>query len=535
MELDCIDQIYCMSRLQWTLPQEFGLFTVFLCGTYLIRYLRSGPKWNPQGKKYRIRYDENLLIFAMALAVSVATHFYVTIMAFFVCAAIAVYFLKRIFSKKYFLPLVVGILLGVIVAVVPMISALATGMEFQGSIGWALGVIEDSRDHSSRREEAKENEGLGNHWEFSDSDIEGGIVTEGIPEADEEIIANTGNNSPVERFKDILKNEYTKCADWIKRFYQYSYNTLYKEGRSPLLVAFTVLGMLLGLGCSISVWIIKRKTAKTYPNKWINFMILYAAKYIGLPELIANSRVCSTVHLLLMAVIMIPLDLIFFLLAENVKGIFLQGLSVICCVLICAVTVGLGCYHSYLYYEYSRYPAVVELTNRIIQDVRPQSYTIVSCVDELYQMIDYGYHEEAVVFLENSTKDHYTLPTEYVFCYVEKQPLAYGHSHFFNGPAWLGRQEYAELLSDYVSQCPEVMHGENSREAADSDIVLPLTSKSYSNFESRVVVQSRMHEWCLRFMELYPNQMESVYEDESFVCYVFKQNPARLHELAISY
>ena len=79
IDVVCIDEIYSISRLQYTIPQEFGLYTQFLCALYLIRFLKR------DSKSYR-KFNDDLFLFMTALAASLAIHFYVTIMAFFLCA-----------------------------------------------------------------------------------------------------------------------------------------------------------------------------------------------------------------------------------------------------------------------------------------------------------------------------------------------------------------------------------------------------------------------------------------------------------------
>ena len=113
IDLLCIDEIFSMSRLQWTLPQEFALYTQFLCALYLVRYLRT--ERNPRkesGKRKFIVWDENLFLFMMALAASLAIHFYVTIMAFFLCLSFAVFLLHRIFRRGNFRSLVCAVIAG---------------------------------------------------------------------------------------------------------------------------------------------------------------------------------------------------------------------------------------------------------------------------------------------------------------------------------------------------------------------------------------------------------------------------------------
>lgn len=47
VDLLCIDEIFSMSRLQWTLPQEFGLYTQFLCALFLFAALRRSLATDP--------------------------------------------------------------------------------------------------------------------------------------------------------------------------------------------------------------------------------------------------------------------------------------------------------------------------------------------------------------------------------------------------------------------------------------------------------------------------------------------------------
>ena len=64
--------------------------------------------------------DENLLLFLLSLAASLAIHFYVTMMAFFLCVVIAACRLPALFQKRRFVSLVKAVCLGVLIAVLPM-------------------------------------------------------------------------------------------------------------------------------------------------------------------------------------------------------------------------------------------------------------------------------------------------------------------------------------------------------------------------------------------------------------------------------
>ena len=133
-------QIFGYARLQWTLPQEFGMAAQFISALFLLRYLKSQQEKKEQQKKYCV--NKELFVFLMAVAATIAIHFYVTIMAFFLCLGVVLPYLKRVFTKERFLPLCIAVLCGVLVAVAPMLAAWVGGTPFQGSIDWAVKVMQ---------------------------------------------------------------------------------------------------------------------------------------------------------------------------------------------------------------------------------------------------------------------------------------------------------------------------------------------------------------------------------------------------------
>ena len=189
----------------------------------------------------------------------------------------------------------------------------------------------------------------------------------------------------------------------------------------------------------------------------------------------------------------------------------------------------LGSYRGFLFYELSRYSAAVNVTNSIIDTFPEHSYTIVSPTEELYPVIQYGWHEELLTFINKCEEGDYTIPTENVFIYIEKKPLDYAQYHFFRGPSWIGEEKYsAQVHRDSkkaVSQSPEIKSTQISKAEAQKD--LPEVYNAwviYKQVENRVILESKAFEWCQRFMEKYPSAMNVFYEDDDFVCYFFKQD-----------
>ncbi len=498
-----VNAVYGMSRFQWTLPQEFGLFTQFLCALYLIRYLKNANYIVRKGKSSKFYWDENLLIFTLAFTASVVVHFYPTIMAFFLCVSVVVFAPRRVFHYKRFIPLITAVLFGLLVAVFPMIGAFASSnTPLQGSFDWAFSVIKgtDSESEAQSQEVAQE-------------------------------------TKPESNAIDVLK-------DKILQVYKNNYQTVYGETRGAWIVALTGVSALLWALFRLTAILLRRYSRfqvrsdcfDGYPAiifAAVLFMIEYAVP-TGFPQLIAGSRLCSTEQILNLAVIVMPIDMIFSLLALCCRERLLRILSVFCTMGIYVATIACGVYHGYLYDELTRYNSSVMVTNSIIRTLPRNSYTIVSPTDELYSIVQYGYHEDLLTFVEKSKEIEYMLPTKHVFVYVEKRPIHYAQRHFFKGPRWLALTKYPDFFpADITSQYPEILASNISQDAANKDLLYENPWHVYVRLNNRTILESKAYEWCKRFSEIYPRTLNIYYEDDDFVCYHFEQEPNAPYNLAI--
>lgn len=544
LDLMCIDEVFSMARLQWTLPQEFALYTQFLCALYLVRYLRTDR--NPRkesGKRKWVVWDENLFLFMMALAASFAIHFYVTIMAFFLCASFAVFLLHRIFRKGNFRSLVAAVFAGVFIAAAPMGLAYATGIPFQGSIDWALNVISGEDTKVGRTQQAG-----------AILNTEQGETV--LPSATETKDSNTSLNGQssdahangteitqktiplTERLKRLAIKVWDVTEKKSEGLYSYGYATLYGEERADWILRFTALAAGIGVVCCLIALLIHRKIKIFFEGYLgltlasIAFMILYAAPFLGLPELIAGARVCSTGQLLILAMMFVPVDLFLYLIGLTVIRVVLPLVSI---VLTGAIYVGANyfdVYHGFLYNELTRYNSVVDVTNNIIKNFPQYSYTIVSPTDELYQVIEYGRHEEIYNFVKVIQSNAYSLPSEYIFLYVEKKPIQYAQSHFYTGPEWLAKEKYTQYYTMYFSEGNQLNQSTISDDYAGQDFMFFLKeSQNYSDLASRTILESKLNRWCKQFEHNFPNDINTYYEDDDFVCYVIRQNTSRLFNL----
>lgn len=525
LDVCCVDEVYAMARFQWTLPQEFGMYAQFLCVLYLLRFLKSTRRITcKNGKLSKFYWDENLFLFGMALTATLIIHFYITMMTFFLCFSFGIFALRKIFCPKRIVPLLAVVLCGILIAALPMAGALASGIPFQGSIGWAMNVINGTDIENGRTQEAQDK-------------AETNDTREGVKEVKQGDIKSYGSKL------------FNLCKEKAKIVYKEGYKNLYKKERAWWIIALTALSTALWFLCWLTMIPLERlsklKVNKScferYPGvilASILFMVIYAAPFLGLPELIAGTRLCSTEQLLILAVLVIPVDMVFSLLAIPRRiwwQRFLQVASILCTGGIYAAAMLLGVYHGFLYYEMTRYNASVMTTSSITRELPPNTYTVISPTDDLYALINYGWHEELSLFIEKIRKEEYILPTEYIFLYVEKKPIHYAQFHFCKGPSWLGSEKYAPL---YIfsglpfSQCPEIQTSEISKSDADKEMD-SLGWEIYTDPESRTILESKIYQWCQRFAELYPSELKTYYEDEDFVCYYFRQEPNSPYNLAI--
>lgn len=156
--------------------------------------------------------------------------------------------------------------------------------------------------------------------------------------------------------------------------------------------------------------------------------------------------------------------------------------------------------------------AVTCLTS-IIRGEEDFSWTIVSANDELRMGWDHGYHYETITFLQimegANPNAMIRIPTRVVYFFIEKVPIDYNVTYENSGQPV-------------------------SREGALRDLPANSGIGMYQG-EKRWIVMSRMYYWAQKFLELYPDEMETYMETDDFVCYRIEQNPYRLYNFAINY
>lgn len=545
LEQNSLNDIYAMSRIQWTIPEEFALYTEFLCGVFLLRYLRSrGDEW------------ENLLLFALSVAASFATHFYVTIMAVFLCAGIVFIKLGSFFRNGRWKKIILAVLIAVVVPLAPMAGAFAEGRPLQGSLTWALGVMKGTKSDSGTQKNSSKDkkedtdsssESEGNDARSASDEAAGSEETEnGRAKARRLTVAEAQHPSMLQR---ALKMPET--------LYRSGFQVIYGAEKGELFEA-AVLGVLIVsfLFKAIRVtirWAVGRGRTDFMDGAFIVsfaallFLLDYASHAVGLPQIIAGPRILTSLRLMALAsCVEVPdMALAAGIMARQAhrahkktnrdrsggygRGREAAGLLVL--IGIFGVVILSGEYHGYLYYVQSRYPEAADTTNRIIDEMPKDTYTIISTTDELYQVNRYGYHEELLTLVK-TVEDYvgYSIPTKYLFIFIEKRPLQYASSHFFTGPSWLGTSgKYYQFFKKFHMTCsesPNTVSGKISDKQAEKKLKFSIgDSGAGEDLKGRTIMESKAMRWMKQFQTYYPYDSEVYFEDRNFICYKIRQDP----------
>lgn len=548
-----------MARAQCALPQEIGFPTVLLCALFLLRYLKSKKNVaKEKNTKDKWWMDENLFLFVMAFSGTVIIHFYDTLMAFYLCLAIAIVCWKKVFTKDRFIPLVAAVIIGLVIAIVPMVTGAITGIKLEGSLYWAMSLIKGSTSTSTEIDVDVQEESYENNNSAEDistgSEIEQYMPQETAENNNVSVEAGTTYDTyetyekketiadkVLDKTRSILQSLQSK---W-KAVCEKGIYVMYGQQRGNWLIVLTIGICVLWLLYRIVSFLANARLKIGHMNAELMdgyfiivlaaciYLMSYVPYEVGIPMLMEGYRTGFINHMLVVMLVVVPLDILYIMMQKIIRQNILITISAMTSVAIVAYIYLTGNWHGYLYFEVTRYNATVELTNDIISSLPKHSYTIISPTEELYQTIEYGRHEEILNFLQNQSRQSYTIPTEYVILYVEKRPLRYAQYHFFDGPEWVAVGKYQDIYGGH-SVWPEYLSVEISEEEASKGILYyALESHSYTKVESRIILESKMYEWCKRFNELYPNELKVLYEDDELICYYFKQNVNSLYNLAL--
>ena len=375
------------SRFYSSLPQEFGMIFVIPSVYFLIRFF--------QIEKEQLKTKETKIIlgnFALAFSLTLAIHFYGTMIAGLCCIGIAIGFCTHFLNKEYFRRIMLTGIISVFLAVLPMAIAFAGGTPMQGSLGWGLSVISggkktDTADQVKTGNLSVQNrslEEIAAQLQENSANQDGG--------SGEEVVQNTTEApkpSMTEKMKSVLE-KIARIPEKIKntwkmmaqRIWDFVINTPTK---------WPSYAILAGIACLIVLGIVFCVIRNAGYGKMLLSVglcmgiltLLLCAGNLGLPVLMDPAR-CSIYYTYLLAAALTVL-------ADGIISLlFMQGVLKICLDPISfMITVGLvvGCISqgwmkvSDFSSGYVSNGALTCLAN-IIKENEDKTWTIVSANDE---------------------------------------------------------------------------------------------------------------------------------------------------------
>ena len=505
--------IQTYSRFGASLPQEFGMIFVIPSVYFLIRFFQT--------EKEKLKTKETKLIlgcFALAFSLTLAIHFYGTMIAGLCCIGIAGGFCLRFLNREYFRRIMITGIISVFLAVLPMGIAFVGGTPLQGSLGWGLSVINGGKTDTSDDEQDESDSTDIQSMTIEDvaANLYGDTESSGIADMETEntpIVTEAPKPSLADKVSEIpgkIKNVWNMMAQRLREFI---INTLEEWCAYAVLTGIGIL-ILVGL-----LFIIFRKTVYGEMLMSAGFCmgiltLLLCAGNLGLPVLMDPAR-CSIyyVYLLIVTLTLLGDGILNLILMPKIFTILRNMVSFIVTVALIAGMFQQGLIKRPDFASgYVSNGALTCLAN-IIKENEDETWTIVSANDETQMGLDHGWHYETITFLrkmEHMNRDtKLIIPTKNVYFFIEKIPLDYS-----------------------------VMYAGSGQSISKKGASQPLPNRggiSMYQGEDRWILMSRMYYWAQAFMEKYPNDMKVYYESEDFVCYSIPQNMYHQYNFAIDY
>ena len=510
----------CYSRFSANLPQEFGFLFLFPTLYFLFEYMKHERTKGKKDREYKRRKYFELTGAACSFSLSIAVHFYGAMIVGIFCVAIVFAYWMRFFRPSYFLRLMAALIGGIIIAALPMGVSIAQGNHFQGSIGWGLNVIKgnssqttDNQTKSSTFDEDLKNAGL------SITDIDGTVIVTPDEDAknDAKETSSAGERllSVAGRIFNRLNIMYQGFVSTISKAVVYYKAEMWADAMIILVTVISVAGTVLA--------VIDRKDYDSdIGNQYVTVALgvlftglILISSYVKLPSIMDVNR-CRIYFMYSFTILVgIALDFLSSILTRFIKKRWIYNVAS----LVISVAVGLV-----LFSEYGVRPAAMNSRVDIFQTngavycmykIKNQSkdnnWTIISPTDELRMLDGDGYHYELSDFARKQKRtSKFTIPTKYIYFFIEKKPLDYTVTGQYSGQE-ISKEGASQPYADYYS-------GNNMYKG-----------------DARYILMSKMYYWAQRYQEIYPEDFTVYYEDHEFVCYKLVQNTSFLNNLIVDY
>ncbi len=446
-----------------------------------------------------------LVFFAMSFSMTLAVHFYDTMIAGLFCVGVAVGYLFWFLRKQYFWNVLFTGFISVMIAVLPMAAAYAMGTPLQGSLGWGMSVINGSGEEQDSTEEKDIGSTVIYYDERGNQVAEPDVLEPGV---------TTSSSDPAEGLRQKLERVWDKLCSAIN-------GAVLNE---PLpwyyIVVLVAMELLFLLGILFLVFRRPCYGAMLLSTGvfMVLMLILQTAKELGLPELMDGSRCRIYFGYMLPVAFAFAADGVIRLLLWKKNWRKGRNFCSLVCVAASVCLLWNGDYRKESVENTTLVTneAITCLTN-IIREEKDFTWTICSANDETQMGLDHGYHYELITFLkdmelknmEPGAEPLIRIPTDSVYIFIEKVPIDYTEHYSKSGQSV-------------------------SRQGAIRDLPSVGGIDMYKG-ENRWILMSRIYYWAQAFKQLYPYDVRTYCETDQFVCYKIKQNPYHLFNFAIDY
>ena len=513
------------TRYFSSLPQEFGMIFI-LPSIYFLTAFFEDRRREDGAKGWKLHSSRYLLFFALSFSATLAAHFYNTMAAGLFCVGVAIGYAGILFRKEYFGRVMAAGILSVVLAVLPMVIAVATGTPLEGSLRWGMSIIKGTTDSGQTTQTVQDSD-QGSSADVSQSSSDGAAVT--IMNGDTQI-SSDGTSLPPEapppkpqiplgvRLKTWISQKWNSVLFVLSTIrsvvHIYVLDKVSLETVKIMLFG-TVLPGILGLVCLLEKK--NRLYGCTLLSVFFCQVFLYVmiiAWELGIPALMDKNRCSIYLSYILAVSLAFAADAIVSLFIERITRrpfaniISLSGVAI----MIFVLTLG-KMYKTPVNFEALECNDAITCLTNILRDNPRFQFTVCSANDELRMVEGYGYHYETITFLqqmEGERQEGYlTIPTQKVYFFIEKVPV------------------------DYT-----VKYEGSGRKVSEVGAYRPLPyggGLSVYKGANRYTVMSKMYYWALAFKKLYPNEMRVYYETDTFICYEVEQNTYRLFDFSIDY
>ena len=478
--------VYCLSsfgtgavvdRVFFSLPQEYGMLFIIPTGYFMVKFLED--QRNVDG-----------IAFAFAASMTVSAHFYNAFFSVPLCFCLAIPYIPILFKKKVFIKMVLSVLLAAVISIGPMIAGLTLGYHWQGSLDWAVSMMEKGGSSDDSSSESKTGD-----------------------KKEEEKSVETEEQEQGPNFIEKSINSFKFTMKSVTDFWGY---VIYICSAASIVIGAAVLFFTskkkqgrVGIGLGLNMLL-------------FNYLIMNPTTF-GLPALITGDR--SPVYLVYLGALLIgvPFGLFWIIFEDRLKPVRWVASVAIVLVTSMIIVFGGSTYWSSAFFRLT-YSAVTENYYKIKETHRKDTWTIVSTVDELSLTRNKGWHYELWEFVFRMEQYESTrviqIPTEYVYFVIEKRPLKYAETSYLGQPLTL----YPRISKDAANQ---LLTEQTVRTSRKSDY--------YGIYENRYAIMSKAYFWAEKYMSYFPDQMSIYYEDMDIVIYEIKQNMYALNNFAIDY